>query len=209
MKRIKSKKELEFYLMADRMMNQGCFKPSLFRRLIDVINPDYMMRFLELMRKYSYYKNCDGIIAKFKSVIYQLRYKSLSLKLGYTIDPDAFGYGLSIPHYGTIVVGSPSTIGNYAVIQTGVTISGNGKVIGDALYMATGAKITTKMVLGDNITIAANSVCVKPIGGGNMLLAGMPAIKKADAEAWYLRDGHTYSNRVKLIEDLKKKMGIS
>lgn len=160
---ITSKKELKFYIMADYMMNTGVFCPNLKRRIIDWVNPDYMMRFLVLMRKYSYYRHHGNIL---QHLYYKFRYKKLSLKLGYTIDPDAFGYGLSLPHYGTIVVGSPAQIGNYAVIHTNVVITGNGKVIGDALYMATGAKITSKVTLGDNVTIAANAVCTRSFRGG-------------------------------------------
>lgn len=206
MKRIHSKKELDFFIMADYMMNTGFFKPKFVRRLIDLVNPDYMMRFLVIMRKYSYYRHLRG--NNLKAVYYKLKFKKLSLKLGYTIDPDAFGYGLSIPHYGTIVVGSPATIGNFAVLHTNVCLSGNGKIIGDALYVATGAKITSKVVLGDNVTLAANTVCVKSFEEGNALLVGIPAEKKASSEAWYIRDGATYHDRVKMIEQLKQEMGL-
>lgn len=205
--RIHSKKELYFFIKADYMMNTGEFCPGLKRRIIERINPDYMMRFLVLMRKYSYYRHLEGW-KKLLGVYYHLRYKKLSLKLGYTIDPDAFGYGLSLPHYGTIVVGSPAKIGNYAVVHTNVCLSGNGKIIGDGLYVATGAKITAKVVLGDNVTLAANSVCTKSFEEGNVLLAGIPAIKKSESEAWYIRDGATYYERVKRIEELRKEMGL-
>lgn len=190
------------------MMNTGCFTPSLKRRIIDFVNPDYMMRFLVQMRKYSYYRHLSGY-NKVIALYYKLKFKKISLKLGFTIDPDAFGYGLSIPHYGTIVVGSPAKIGNYAILQTGVCISGNGKVIGDALYMATGAKITSKVVLGDNVIIAANAVCNKSFEEGNALLVGMPAIKKTEARPWYISEGSVYKEKVDRIENLKKKMNIS
>lgn len=205
--RIRNKKELDFYIMADYMMNTGEFRPSLKRRILDRINPDYMMRFLVLMRKYSYYRHRGGL-GHLLSVYYKLKYKKLSVKLGFTIDPDAFGYGLSLPHYGTIVVGSPAAIGNYAVLHTNVCLSGNGKIIGDALYVATGAKITAKVVLGDNVTLAANSVCTKSFENGNVLLAGLPAEKKSDSGPWYIRDGSSYYARVLQIEDLKKQMGL-
>lgn len=207
MKRIHSKKELDFFIKADYMMNTGSFKPSFKRKLIEFVSPDYMMRFLVIMRKYSYYKHKTGL-NKIIATYYKLKYKKLSLKLGYTIDPDAFGYGLSIPHYGTIVVGSPAIIGNYAVLQTNVCLSGNGKVIGDALYVSTGGKITSKVVLGNNVTLAANAVCTKSFEEGNVLLAGIPAVKKAVSVPWYIRDGTIYHNRVKMIEELKQNMGL-
>lgn len=63
--------------------------------------------------------------------------------MGITIVYNVFGYGLVIPHYGTIVVGESNNIGNYAVLHTSTCISSNGKIIGNGLYLSTGAKITS------------------------------------------------------------------
>lgn len=42
---IKTKKELDFYLKTDLMMNRGAFKKSLKVRLKDIIVPDYIMEY--------------------------------------------------------------------------------------------------------------------------------------------------------------------
>lgn len=55
----------------------------------------------------------------------------MGIKLGFSIGYDVFGYGLHIPHYGTIVVNGICKIGNYAVLHTSTCIGGAGKVIGD------------------------------------------------------------------------------
>ena len=57
---IRSKKELRFFIMADRMMNRGSFRPSVKDFIKDVIKPDYLMRFLVIMRKVSYYSQKKG-----------------------------------------------------------------------------------------------------------------------------------------------------
>lgn len=54
---IKTKKELDFYLKTDLMMNRGAFKKSLKVRLKDIIVPDYIMEYLKCLRKAEYYKN--------------------------------------------------------------------------------------------------------------------------------------------------------
>lgn len=54
---ISSKKELKFYLMADRMMNRGEFKGSWKAKIKDFFFPDYVMRWLVAMRSMSYYKH--------------------------------------------------------------------------------------------------------------------------------------------------------
>lgn len=57
---IRNKKELKFCLMADRMMNRGKFKWSIKDRLKNMFLPDYIMDYLVIMRKTSYYKNGGG-----------------------------------------------------------------------------------------------------------------------------------------------------
>ena len=52
---IKSKKELQFYIMADRMMNRGYFKRSILRIIYELIIPDVLMDYLVAMRMLQYY----------------------------------------------------------------------------------------------------------------------------------------------------------
>ncbi|MCM1372258.1 MAG: hypothetical protein NC113_06410 [Bacteroides sp.] len=208
---IHSKKELDFYIAADYMMNRGFFEKPLMFRVKHWFIRDYTMEFLVAMRRYSYYSQIwrrggnRNIIHLIKKVYNAFKYKRLGLKLGFDIGQDVFGYGLLIPHYGTIVVGNSNRVGNYAVLHTSTCISGNGKVIGDALYLSTGAKLTTKLTLGNNVCVAANSVVTKSYGD-NILLTGMPASIKKEEVAWYKRDG--FEDRVKAIEKLKQSMNL-
>lgn len=160
------------------------------------------MNYLVSMRKYNYYRN-KGVY--FFSFLYGYRFRVLGRRLGFSINYDSLGYGVSIPHYGTIVVGA-NDIGNYAVLHTSTCISGNGKVIGNALYLSAGAKITSKLVLGDNVSVAANSVVNKSFEDGNCLLVGSPAQIKKNDMPWYIRDGQYYRNLVEACESLKYKM---
>ena len=48
---MKTKKELDFYLKVDLMMNRGSFKNNLKVRLKDMIVPDYIMEYLRCLRK--------------------------------------------------------------------------------------------------------------------------------------------------------------
>ena len=192
--------------MADHMMNRGKFKKSIKDFLIDLLMPDYIMRWMMLMRKVSFYNNKGGIL-RLISYMYLYRYQRLSIKLGFSIGYNCFGYGLVVPHYGTIVVGSSNRIGNFAVLHTSTCISDNGKSIGDGLYLSTGAKITTRCELGNNVSIGANSVVNKSFEG-NCMIAGAPAIMKKQEQAWYERDGEYYADMVKKVESLKIQMGI-
>lgn len=113
-----------------------------------------------------------------------------------------------IPHYGTIVVGGSNKCGNYCVLHTSTCISDNGKNIGDALYLSTGAKITSKVTLGKNISVGANSVVNKSFVDGNIMIASAPAKIIKPMDAWYIRDGQIFSERVNAIEKIKQKMNL-
>lgn len=204
---INTKKELVFYMMADNMMNRGVYNRSFKQKVKEIISPDYVMKFLRYMRKTSYYrsKNC------LKGHYYSWQYRRLGVKLGFSIGENVFGYGLVIPHYGTIVVGPTNTIGNYAVIHTSTCITSNGKNIGNNFAISTGAKITSGRELGNNVIIAANSVVSKSFPDNNVLLAGVPACVKSNSDAWWKRDEIIYKKfgvRVEKCEELKKKLGL-
>lgn len=135
-------------------------------------------------------------------------YHRLGKRLGFSIGYDVFGYGLVIPHYGTIVVGGTNSCGNFCVLHTSTCITSNGKVIGNALYLSTGAKITSKLTLGDNISVGANSVVNKSFTESNIMIAGAPAKYIKNTDAWYKRDGSKYTDRVNAIEQLKRDLNL-
>jgi transferase hexapeptide repeat containing protein len=200
---IKTRKELAFYLQADRMMNRGSFKCSVKEKLRNVIFPDHIMNYLIHMRKADYYANRSGAFYKVMSNYHRLFQRKIGIKLGFSISKDVFGYGLVIPHYGTIVVGGGNRIGNYAVLHTSICITNGHKKIGSGLMVSTGAKLTTMENLGDNVTVAANSVVTKSIVESNILLAGAPAVIKKSQIAWY-EQNEKYKKRIHQIEELKE-----
>lgn len=57
---IRSRNELIFFIHADRMMNRGKSKKTLFDQLKELIIPDHIMSFLYYMRKCSYYRHGGG-----------------------------------------------------------------------------------------------------------------------------------------------------
>lgn len=166
---INSKLELQFYICADSMMNRGYFEKSLLMKVVSLIRPDWIMEYLTALRKVEYYSN-RGV----QRYYYKYRFRKLGMKLGFTISENVFGYGLVIPHYGTIVVGSGNRVGNYAVLHTSTCVTAGRKTIGDGFYLSTGAKVLGDIDLGNYTTIGANAV-VNQSEGENCLLVGIPA----------------------------------
>ncbi len=176
---------------------------DLFKSLI---SPNYILSYLKLMRKIDYYKNKSSIISRLLLVIYQAKYKKLGIKLGFSISPSVFGYGLVIPHHGTIVVGAGNRIGNYSVIHTSTCVTHGSKIIGNAFYLSTGAIVTHDIIVGNNISVGANSLLNKSFEHDGFLIAGTPSVKIKESLPWYERDGDKYYKRVLLCEELRKQL---
>lgn len=204
---IDNKKKLQLFLAADRIMNRGKATMSLKERLYKIIFPDNIMKYLESLRKEEYYSGSRGGYWPLR-LFNKMRYQRLGIKLGFTIPVNVFGYGLVIPHYGTIVVGAGNTIGNYAVLHTSTCITAGRKSIGDAMYLSTGAKVLNDISLGDGVSISANSVVNKSVQESNVLLVGCPASIKKESQPWYIRDGKEFERRVSEVEALRQLMGL-
>lgn len=207
---IQNRKEYLFYRKADLMMNRGVFHLSIKQKIEQLLYPDNVMKFLTNLRKVEYYGNLYGRLPavfggmKIYLVWLGIKQNKLSLKCGFSIAPNVLGYGVTIPHYGTIVVGAHNTIGNYAVLQTGICISSGSKKIGNAFYAATGAKILNDICIGDNVSVEANAVVTKSCNEDGVLLIGVPAIVKKKSVPWYVRDGEISLERYNQCENLKE-----
>lgn len=92
------------------------------------------------------------------------------------------GPGLKVLHHsGGVVVNSQVTIGRRCTIGPGVTVGrkrtgerAGSPVIGDDVTISTGAKLIGGIVIGDRVTIGANSVATKSIPP-DTVVAGIPA----------------------------------
>ena len=174
---ITSKKELEYYLRQDAIALR-CDKrrPKLLG--------DPVWKFQIILRKTEYFNN---VYRKKKHLIfhyywYRLLFHKYSVKLGFSIPLNVFGPGLSIAHYGTIVVNHAATVGKNCRIQEGVNIgatSGSELApnIGDNVFIGTGAKIIGNITIADDVAIGANAVVVKSIFEKGVTYGGVPAIK--------------------------------
>ena len=59
--KIRTKKELQFYMMADMMMSRGKFRPSIKDKLKSFFLRDIVMDYLRAMRRCSYYSTGGGV----------------------------------------------------------------------------------------------------------------------------------------------------
>lgn len=182
---IDSRQKYREYIEQDRLAlgRQQDARPRLFA--------DEIWKFEILLRKVEYDLNCRrGAVGKLIGKWHKMRFHRLSVRLGFTIPPNVFGPGLSIPHYGTIVVHGNVRAGKNCRLQEGVTIGATGgsheaAVIGDNCYFGSGAKVIGAVHIADDVAVGANAVVTKDIAERGTTWAGVPVRKISD------RDSHS------------------
>jgi serine O-acetyltransferase len=172
---INSKKQLLEYLAADRIANaKKTKKPRPFT--------DYEWRFLIALRKLEYQVNCAGnkpwdkLILLYRKAVWSIN----SVRTGITIYPNSFGKGLTLWHYGYVVVNDTVKGGDFVTLQCGVNISEN-CTLGNWTYLAPGAKVLKNVSIADNVLIGANGVVTKSIEEPSTTWVGVPVRKIADS----------------------------
>jgi serine O-acetyltransferase len=176
---IKSKSDYLFYLMSEKFALG--INDKFNGRIKRFFFPNYIYNFQKLMRKAEYYKNCKkGFFNKLIFILTYKQYLNLSVKLGFSIPLNTFGPGLSIAHYGTIIINNAAKIGANCRLHAGVNIgASNGSklapIIGDNCYIAPGVKIFGNIRIANDTAIGANSVVNKSIEEAGTMIAGIPA----------------------------------
>lgn len=180
---IDSKEALRRYLKQDQLAlnRQQDKRPGWFK--------DEIWKFEILLRQLEYDTNCRrGLWGMVIRKYHGLRFHNLSVKLGFTIPVNVFREGLSIPHYGTIVVHGGAKIGRNCRLQEGVTIgatdgSHEAAVIGDNCYFGSGAKVIGAVTIADDVAVGAGAVVTRDITEPGTTWGGVPARKISDKDS--------------------------
>ena len=178
---IRSKDDYLMYLEADRIALSRPVR-TIVSNFIALINPDYIWNFQRLLRRLEYLKNVKsrGLINNILYLYLRLKFKKLSLRLGFSIPENVFGPGLAIVHYGTIVVNKNSRVGANCRIHADTNIGASGGTdraprIGDNVYFAPGVKVFGDIQIPNNTALGANAVVNRSFKEEGTLIAGVPA----------------------------------
>ena len=160
---------------------------------------DEIWKFQRRLRKTEFFKNTSNgnIIKKLFYIFSIIRFHRLRVKYGFSIPLNVFGPGLSIAHFGSIVVNGNAKVGENCRIQDSVTIGAtNGEsdapVIGNNVFIGSGARIIGKVNIASDIAIGANAVVVKDFNKSGITIGGVPAKK--------ISDNNSHSNLNKFLE---------
>lgn len=184
---IKTKEDLAYYKQQDAIANgySGHLKWNSLRGHFNKTK-----RFLTLLRETEYYKNNPSPINKLFYLYKSYRLNQVAFSMGYSIPVNVFGPGLSLPHYGTIVVNGATKVGAFCRLHccTNIGASGGNKEapsIGDNVYIGPGAILFGNIKMASNITIGANATVNQSFEEEHIAIAGKPAkIVKRDMPNW-------------------------
>ena len=152
--------------------------------------PNYIWEFLKSLRWLEYCENVKKkqILGRVLWLFAKIRFRRISLKLGYSIPINVCGSGLSLPHIGNIIINPHVKIGKNCRIHVGVNIGAHhdkSPHFGDNVYIGPGAIIFGDIYIADNVSIGANATVNRSVYEPNTVVAGTPAkIVKVDAMSW-------------------------
>lgn len=135
------------------------------------------LHYQRILRMVEFLQRQPGPIWRVLRVYFRFRLHKVSVATGLSIPPGVFGPGLSIAHYGSIVVNSQARVGSFCRIHsaTNIGVAGGGTpTIGDRVYIAPGAVLFGNITIGDNVVVGANAVVNRSFRSG-VTVAGAPA----------------------------------
>lgn len=147
---------------------------------------DPVARFLIVMRLLEWLENigAPGIV-RFPL---KLWFRTLSVRLGFSISLHVFGPGVSLPHYGHLMIHQQACFGRNCRVHVGTVVAGSAvmmdpadvpefdaPIIGDNVYFAPGVKMSGPLRIADNCVIGANSVVTRSFTTPGVTISGIPA----------------------------------
>lgn len=168
---ITSKQQLKQYIELDSFNYKAVIGWHRWRNRLKA-NPIsdqwYIWDYLKTLRYCEYHINCDGILHKLMRVWYLHKLRSLSRITGFQIPPNTVGEGLTIWHWGTIIINPKVKIGKNCTLYPGVLIGHKEEgqpapVIGNNVFICSGAKIIGNVHIGNNVVIGHNCVVTHDI----------------------------------------------
>ena len=202
----RTKKETDFYIKADLIMNRQAWHRSWFGR---IFYPSKLKEYMFVLRKLEYFATSSmkhHPLFYWVYLFYRIRYDRLGYKLGFEIPLYSLGYGCRLPHHGSIVLNGSTKIGNYCCLMNLVTFAdGNLKNVGNEVYIGTNIVVAKEVTIADGCKLSACSFVNKSFTTPHMLIGGVPAKELKACQPW---TDECRAN-VEECERLKKVMGLN
>lgn len=209
---IASFKELRLYIASD-----------LYRYTTSTSFKSYMRGWYIAGFRYTFFMRCCRYYGR-KNWLYKpmffinrMALRHYSVKYGFQIPWQTdIGPGLSIGHYGTIIVNPNSRIGTNCNITAGVLLGLNHKldehghslgfeypIIGNRVSLGNNAKVIGGVNIGDNVVVGVSSVVTKDVKA-NSVMVGIPAkVVSQDGSAALVGSFHPFTLTDRFVNEAK------
>jgi serine O-acetyltransferase len=169
---VRSRKDLRHYVRADAEASgatQWRFRYRVTRRVL---------YFQWLLRRTEYWENVhQDPLGRLVALVLRTRLHFLGERLGFTVPRNVFGPGLSIAHFGTVVIHRRSVVGENCRLHPDVTLGeqdGGFPWLGNDVWVGPGARIVGGIKIGDGAAVGANAVVLSDVPP-RVTVAGVPA----------------------------------
>lgn len=169
-----TRQDLKNYLKTE------CYSANGGGRMRDYILPPPNYEFIRRLRIFEYHSNSSGFYHKLMTLWHYWRYYRISVRTGISIPRNVCEKGLTLYHYGSIVVNHATKIGKNCCIMNNVNIGANqgssrAPQIGNDVYIGPGVVIFGDISIADGCYIGANAVVNKSILDKYSVVVGVPA----------------------------------
>jgi serine O-acetyltransferase len=126
------------------------------------------------------YFEAPSAVRSFLRIPYEITRKVLELIVDIHLEPNTrIGPGLYVAHYGGIWINPRATLGSNCNLAHGVTIGApmsapGAPVLGDRVWLGSGAVVTGPIRIGSGVVVGANSLVVSNLPE-NAVAVGVPA----------------------------------
>ena len=120
-------------------------------------------------------KKYKKYLKTFRLLYWLRKLRKYSYITGFLIPPNVCGKGLTIWHWGSIIINPAAKIGDNCTLYPGVLIGqkyrgGGAAVIGNNVFIGAGTKIIGNITIGNNVTIGQNCVITKDIPDNSVVV---------------------------------------
>lgn len=179
---IHTRKELKDCLKADSVNYKNCIGiRGVLMSLIcsPVSDQKYIWKYIKTMRYAEYYINKYHSYKTPMALYYLHKLRKYGRITGFQIHPGTVGKGLTIWHFGTIIINANARLGERCVLRPNILIGHKlpgtpAPMIGSDVEINSGAKLIGSITIGDDIIIGANAVVTHDVPS-HSIVTGIPA----------------------------------
>lgn len=136
--------------------------------------------FQRTLRAAEYYGTRVGL-SRIPYFWHRLMLKRRSLHTGIAISPGSCGPGLSIPHYGSVIIHKDARVGAFCRIHSATNIGtyrGEAPQLGDFVYVGPGAVIYGGVTVGSRAVVGAGAVVGRSVPADSTVIGAKVEVRE-------------------------------